>query len=181
MFLVKYKLSLKKVSLKVKSHLTVKHHNSVNLIDHGHQARKVLVVYKPILKSLSLYLLLYDVSTVSVLGNNNPYFSKFMVSLLRSFSSDRHHLLEDRGAFIIRQLCVLLNSEDIYRTLAEILLHEEDLKFASIMVETLNTILLTSSELFDLRTKLKDLNSEVSCSSYVMYCILNFGNHKASG
>jgi hypothetical protein len=32
----------------------------------------------------------------------NPYFSKFIVSLLRSFSSDRHHLLEDRGAFIIR-------------------------------------------------------------------------------
>jgi vacuole morphology and inheritance protein 14 len=57
---------------------------------------------------------------------------------------------------------VLLNSEDIYRTLSEILLHEEDLKFASNMVETLNTILLTSSELFELRTKLKDLKTEVS-------------------
>jgi hypothetical protein len=57
---------------------------------------------------------------------------------------------------------VLLNSEDIYRTLSEILLHEEDLKFASIMVQTLNTILLTSSELFELRTKLKDLKTEVS-------------------
>ncbi|PSN34186.1 Protein VAC14 [Blattella germanica] len=99
----------------------------------------------------------------------NPYFSKFIVSLLRSFSSDRHHLLEDRGAFIIRQLCVLLNSEDIYRTLSEILLHEEDLKFASNMVETLNTILLTSSELFELRTKLKDLNSEESC---MLFCCL---------
>jgi vacuole morphology and inheritance protein 14 len=57
---------------------------------------------------------------------------------------------------------VLLNSEDIYRTLSEILLYEEDLKFASNMVETLNTILLTSSELFELRTKLKDLKTEVS-------------------
>ena len=57
---------------------------------------------------------------------------------------------------------MLLNSEDIYRTLSEILLHEEDLRFASIMVETLNTILLTSSELFELRTKLKDLKTEVS-------------------
>ncbi|PNF35433.1 VAC14-like protein [Cryptotermes secundus] len=105
-------------------------------------------------------------------GNNhamNPYFSKFIVSLLRSFSSDRHHLLEDRGAFIIRQLCVLLNSEDIYRTLSEILLHEEDLKFASNMVETLNTILLTSSELFELRTKLKDLKTEESC---LLFCCL---------
>ncbi|KAJ4433763.1 hypothetical protein ANN_16075 [Periplaneta americana] len=102
----------------------------------------------------------------------NPYFSKFIVSLLRSFSTDRHHLLEDRGAFIIRQLCVLLNSEDIYRTLSEILLHEEDLKFASNMVETLNTILLTSSELFELRTKLKDLNTEVSCSRDTCNCRL---------
>ncbi|XP_021933263.1 protein VAC14 homolog isoform X2 [Zootermopsis nevadensis] len=99
----------------------------------------------------------------------NPYFTKFIVSLLRSFSSDRHHLLEDRGAFIIRQLCVLLNSEDIYRTLSEILLHEEDLKFASTMVETLNTILLTSSELFELRTKLKDLKTEDSC---LLFCCL---------
>ena len=57
---------------------------------------------------------------------------------------------------------MLLNSEDIYRTLSEILLHEEDLRFASVMVETLNTILLTSSELFELRTKLKDLKTEVS-------------------
>jgi vacuole morphology and inheritance protein 14 len=57
---------------------------------------------------------------------------------------------------------VLLNSEDIYRTMSEILLHEEDLRFASVMVESLNTILLTSSELFDLRTKLKDLKTEVS-------------------
>jgi vacuole morphology and inheritance protein 14 len=57
---------------------------------------------------------------------------------------------------------VLLNSEDIYRSMSEILLHEEDLKFASIMVETLNTILLTSPELFELRTKLKDLKTEVS-------------------
>jgi vacuole morphology and inheritance protein 14 len=61
-----------------------------------------------------------------------------------------------------------LNSEDIYRTLSEILLHEEDLKFASTMVETLNTILLTSSELFELRTKLKDLKTEVSSSELIL-------------
>jgi len=63
---------------------------------------------------------------------------------------------------------VLLNSEDIYRTLSEILLHEEDLRFASVMVETLNTILLTSSELFELRSKLKDLKTEVSSWKLVL-------------
>lgn len=54
-----------------------------------------------------------------------------------------------------------MNSEDIYKTLAEILLDESDLKFASLMVEQLNVILLTSSELYELRTSLKDLNSRV--------------------
>ncbi|GLH02434.1 protein VAC14 homolog [Gryllus bimaculatus] len=81
-------------------------------------------------------------------------------------SNTDKQFLEDRGSFIIRQLCVLLNSEDIYKTLAEILRHEENLKFASTMVQTLNTILLTSSELFELRTKLKDDKTEESCQLF---------------
>lgn len=61
-----------------------------------------------------------------------------------------------------RELCVLLNSEDIYRTLAHILLKESNLKFVRIMVEHLNMILLTSSELYDMRNRLKDLKDEVN-------------------
>lgn len=45
--------------------------------------------------------------------------------------------------------------------MADILLREEDLKFASTMVHTLNTILLTSSELFQLRNQLKELKTPV--------------------
>ena len=60
-----------------------------------------------------------------------------------------------------RQLCLLLSSEDIYRCCSEILLHAEDVKFASHMIQTLSTILLTSSELFELRMQLKDLKTEV--------------------
>ena len=96
----------------------------------------------------------------SDLAAQNKYFTKFIVNLLRLFSTDRH-LLEERGAFIIRELCVLLSAEDIYKSLAEILLEEQNLRFAGIMVQTLNVILLTSSELYELRNKLKDLNSEV--------------------
>lgn len=88
----------------------------------------------------------------------NKYFTKFIINLLRIFSADRH-LLEERGAFIIRELCILLSAEDIYKTLAEILLEESNLSFARTMIQTLNVILLTSSELFDLRNKLKDLES----------------------
>ena len=43
--------------------------------------------------------------------------------------------------------------------------NEEDLRFSEHMVKTLNTILLTTSELFSLRTSLKQLDTEVSRSS----------------
>lgn len=103
----------------------------------------------------------------------NKYFTKFIVNLLRLFSTDRH-LLEERGAFIIRELCVLLSAEDIYKTLAKILLEEQNLSFACTMIQTLNVILLTSSELFDLRNKLKHLDSPDSCALfeclYVSWC-----------
>ena len=60
-----------------------------------------------------------------------------------------------------RQLCLLLRSEHIYQCCSEILQTEEDLKFAAHMIQTLSTILLTSTELFELRTQLKDLKTEV--------------------
>ncbi len=61
-----------------------------------------------------------------------------------------------------RQLCLLLHAENIFHSMADILLKEEDLKFASTMVQTLNTILLTSAELFQLRNQLKDLRTQVT-------------------
>lgn len=47
-----------------------------------------------------------------------------MKNLLELFSTDRR-LLDHRGSLIIRQLCVNLNIERIYKTLAEILEKEE--------------------------------------------------------
>ncbi|KAF7242762.1 hypothetical protein EYD10_10909 [Varanus komodoensis] len=103
----------------------------------------------------------------------NSYFYKFMINLLKRFSCDRK-LLEMRGAFIIRQLCLLLNAENIFHSMADILLREEDLRFAASMVHTLNTILLTSSELFQLRNQLKDLRTpeslELFCCLYRSWC-----------
>ncbi|XP_075045516.1 protein VAC14 homolog isoform X2 [Mixophyes fleayi] len=98
----------------------------------------------------------------------NSYFHRFMVNLLKRFSSERK-LLETRGAFIIRQLCLLLNAENIFHSMADILLREENLKFASTMVQNLNSILLTSSELFQLRSQLKDLQTPESCN---LFCCL---------
>ena len=100
--------------------------------------------------------------------DTSPHFKQFMLSLLKLFCADRS-LLETKGSFIIRQLCVLLSSEDIYRSMSELLVMEDNLRFARIMVETLSTILLTSSELFDLRHKLKELGGSESCQ---LFCCL---------
>ena len=93
----------------------------------------------------------------STTSSPSPHFKQFMLSLLKLFSADRN-LLEAKGSFIIRhyshlislvtpilrQLCTLLSSEDIYRSISELLVLEDNLKFARLMVETLSTILLTS-------------------------------------
>jgi Vacuolar protein 14 C-terminal Fig4p binding len=57
-------------------------------------------------------------------SSEEGYFKAFMMNLLELFSTDRR-LLEARGSLIIRQLCLSLNTERIYRTFAEILEKEE--------------------------------------------------------
>ncbi|KAI1495666.1 vacuolar protein 14 C-terminal Fig4p binding-domain-containing protein [Biscogniauxia marginata] len=102
-----------------------------------------------------------DLQLLSQISKNSEddYFSNFMVSLLQLFSTDRK-LLETRGNLIIRQLCMTLSPERIYRTLAETIEKEEDLEFASIMVQNLNNNLITAPELTDLRKRLRNLESK---------------------
>ncbi|XP_045470511.1 protein VAC14 homolog isoform X2 [Harmonia axyridis] len=83
-----------------------------------------------------------------------PYFTKFISGLLTSFKVN-NEFLDERGSFVLRQLCLLLKAETIYLAISEILHNETDLIFVSLMVEHLNMILLTSSELFELRERLK--------------------------
>ena len=63
--------------------------------------------------------------------------------------------------FFLRELCLLINAQDIYTMFSEILLNESDVDFTLEMVDILNSILLTSSELFELRNLLKEFNTEV--------------------
>ncbi|KAF9969664.1 hypothetical protein BGZ73_007910, partial [Actinomortierella ambigua] len=90
--------------------------------------------------------------------SDDAYFTNFMFNLLNLFGTDRR-LLETRGSVIIRQLCVSLNSEKIYRTLAELIEKEDELDFANTMVQNLNIILITAPELADLRRKLRNADS----------------------
>ncbi|CAN4123401.1 unnamed protein product [Withania somnifera] len=88
------------------------------------------------------------------IAEDPQHFRQLVVFLVHNFQLD-HSLLEKRGALIIRRLCVLLDAERVYRELSTILEGESDLDFASIMVQALNLILLTASELSDLRDLLK--------------------------
>jgi len=92
-------------------------------------------------------------------SSDDSYFASFMVNLLKLFCTDRR-LLETRGNLIIRQLCLSLSAERIYRTMADCLERdEEDIEFASIMVQNLNNNLITAPELADLRKRLRNLDS----------------------
>ena len=62
-------------------------------------------------------------------SSEESYFKSFMVNLLQLFSTDRA-LLEVRGNLIIRQLCLNLSPERIYRTLADCL-EKEDVSLVS--------------------------------------------------
>ena len=97
---------------------------------------------------------------------NEDFFKEFMVKLVRLLeremsdksSSAQPTILRNKIEFIIRKLCVTLNSERIFKTLSEVLLTLDDLDFLDSFIVTLNTILLTTQELAGFRKKLKSLD-----------------------
>ncbi|XP_001861850.2 protein VAC14 homolog [Culex quinquefasciatus] len=116
-------------------------------------------------------------ATASGSGFDQRQYRHFLMELLTLFSENKI-FLENRGTLIIRQLCRLLNAEYIYRTFAEILQEEStNLKFASTMVRTLNMILLTTSDLFELRNTLRDIRNEKSASLFE--CLYRCWSHCA--
>ncbi|OAA73778.1 Armadillo-type fold domain containing protein [Cordyceps fumosorosea ARSEF 2679] len=102
-----------------------------------------------------------DLQLLSQISRNSEddYFAYFMVNLLQLFSTDRK-LLEVRGNLIIRQLCISLSPERIYRTLADCIEKEEDVEFASIMVQNLNNNLITAPQLAEVRKRLRNLETK---------------------
>lgn len=144
---------------------------------HRKAPRKVLAfndgTFPALLKTLSdpaEAVVTKDLQLLSQISRNSEddYFTNFMVSLLQLFSTDRR-LLETRGNLIIRQLCVSLSAERIYRTLADCIEKEEDVEFASIMVQNLNNNLITAPELSELRKRLRNLESKVPISPRIFF------------
>ena len=100
---------------------------------HRKAPRKVLATndgtFPALLKTLSdpaEAVVTRDLQLLSQISKNSEdgYFTSFMINVLQLFCTDRK-LLETRGNLIIRQLCVSLSPERIYRTLADCLEKDE--------------------------------------------------------
>ena len=100
---------------------------------HRRAPRKVLATndgtFPALLKTLSdpaEAVVTRDLQLLSQISKNSEdgYFTSFMINLLQLFCTDRR-LLETRGNLIIRQLCVNLSPERIYRQLADCLEKDE--------------------------------------------------------
>ncbi|CAK1553136.1 unnamed protein product [Leptosia nina] len=98
--------------------------------------------------------------------DSSPYYRKFLKALLQLLAADEN-LLEDRGAFIIRQLCVVLPAEEVYRALADTLVAERDLRFAGRFVDVLSAILLTAPELHATRRRLRAFREPATHALFV--------------
>jgi vacuole morphology and inheritance protein 14 len=160
------------------------------LMLHRKAPRKVLAfndgTFPALLKTLSdpaEAVVTRDLQLLSQISRNSgdDYFTSFMENLLQLFSTDRK-LLKMRGNLIIRQLCVSLSAERIYRTLADCIEKEEDLEFASIMVQNLNNNLITAPELAELRKRLRNLETKVRItqSTLLQYVLMVFRMAKLS-
>ncbi|KAJ0987258.1 hypothetical protein J5N97_005614 [Dioscorea zingiberensis] len=81
-------------------------------------------------------------------------FHRLFVFLVQNFQTDRSFLLR-QGSLIVSQLCALLNAEQVYLEFSSVLDREDNLEFASQLVQMLNFVLITASELADMRALLK--------------------------
>jgi len=101
------------------------------------------------------------------IASNHEYFMKIMHSLIELFNNDAN-MLETRSSSALRQLSLYIAPEKIYLALSEIMETAEfDPNFSSLMIQTLNLILLTSSEFREMRKNLKDLNNPDNRSLFI--------------
>lgn len=88
------------------------------------------------------------------LHDRHFFFTTILKRLLTLLAGDRR-LLEARGAFIVRRLCLLLDARDVYVAFARLLRWDPHVEFVAVFVELLSLVLLTSGEMKDFRTALR--------------------------
>jgi len=97
--------------------------------------------------------LLNNLHVIGRLSIDDSQFKRVILALNQVFVEDRR-LLEVRGAFIIRQLCGLLDCKKVYIAFATILHDRLDIDYICLVVQILNLVLLTAAELSPLRNLL---------------------------
>jgi len=116
------------------------------------------------LSDISDAVVLLDLEVLARISLNRTEFVKVLKAVVQLFATDSR-LLEKRGSLIVRKLCVLLDAKSIYMILAKVISDAnsdetdasggvsgmKEPEFASLMVQTLNLILLTANELVHLK------------------------------
>jgi vacuole morphology and inheritance protein 14 len=92
------------------------------------------------------------------------FVSRISVDLVKLCGENRT-LLEQKASFIVRRLCLLLEPQLVILSLSNALTNEPNRDFATLFVDLLNLILLTSLELSDFRDSLRGCCSLSSSSS----------------
>lgn len=114
----------------------------------------------------------------SVINQTEPNIQRFIQALYKTFR-ENELVFEERGTFIILNLCSMIASERVYSSFAEIIKEERvDLKFSYNLVQKLNQILLTTQPLFMLRSRLSndedprqaDARSKLFHNLYLAWC-----------
>jgi len=82
------------------------------------------------------------------------FFNTILHRMLQLLAGDRR-LLEARGGFIIRRLCLLLDARDIYLAFSRLLVWEPRADFVAVFIELLSLILLTAGEMGEFRALLR--------------------------
>ena len=82
------------------------------------------------------------------------FVSRISVDLVKLCGENRT-LLEQKASFIVRRLCLLLEPQLVLISLSNALTNEPNRDFATLFVDLLNLILLTSLELSDFRDSLR--------------------------
>lgn len=141
--------------------------------------RKVLaahdVTFPALLKTLSDTsdtVVTRDLQLLSQISKNSDdtYFTSFMVNLLNLFCTDRR-LLETRGNLIIRQLCINLSPERIYRIMADCLEKDEVCIIRILYVKhLLNTFRMSNSPASWFRTSTTTLLPLPSLQTFARSC-----------
>lgn len=105
--------------------------------------------------------------TLSLNMVRHSFVFSFLLNRLVRFLFDHSLTPNKRGQTVVRQMCVILGSDDVYRSFAQLLLQHSDLDFVEQIVQILNKTLFTSSELYSMRDTLKKFNNQTSVDLFV--------------